>query len=303
MKIQLILLVYLLSFTAGFSQSAELTTPPKTLKVLSWNIYMLPGIVPVKGRVDRAEAIGEVLSKGEYDVIVFQEAFHHGARKKILESLSAVYPYQSGPANLKALSYKTNSGLWIFSKYPIVSSHAMIFKNRSGIDAFSRKGALLTEINIDNNIVQVVGTHLQSSGPDWIRHSQCVEFYHRLLKPYYKDGVPQIICGDFNIAKNNDEVYHQMLQTLGAVDGEMSGELPFSYDRLHNDLQVDKGTKQDLIDYILIRNHDNHDEASDLTRRIRPLRKQWCREHNDLSDHYALEAELHIGNMSLARKD
>ena len=98
---------------------------------------MLPGVVRVKGKGERADAIGGILKDSDYDVIVFQEAFQRKARKKIFRQLHEKYPYQSGPANQKLISYKTNSGLWIFSKHPIVSSESIIFKNKSGIDAVS----------------------------------------------------------------------------------------------------------------------------------------------------------------------
>ncbi len=47
---------------------------PQKLKLLSWNIYMLPGVISnLNGR--RAEAIGKWLAASDYDIVVFQEAF------------------------------------------------------------------------------------------------------------------------------------------------------------------------------------------------------------------------------------
>jgi endonuclease/exonuclease/phosphatase family metal-dependent hydrolase len=230
------------------------------------------------------------LKDSDYDVIVFQEAFQRKARKRIFRQLHEQYPYQSGPANQKLISYKTNSGLWIFSKHPIVSSHSIIFKNKSGIDAFSRKGALIAEVMVNGNAIQIAGTHLQNSGHPWIRQSQCVEFYNRLLKPFYRENVPQIVCGDFNINRKKEEEYNFMLQTLRATDGELAGTLQYSYDRLQNDLHVEAGESRDLIDYILLRDPSN--QFASTSREIKAIRKSWDRIHTDLSDHFALEAEL-----------
>ncbi len=289
MKIQLILLISFLTFKIGLGQSDQPLSPPNKIKVLSWNIYMLPGVVKVKGKTARASAIGETLKDSDYDVIVFQEAFHHKSRRRIQKLVEINFPYQAGPANQKLISLKTNSGIWIFSKYPIISTRSIIFKNRSGIDAFSRKGALLAEIEINHQRVQVAGTHLQNSGPAWIRQSQCVEFYHRILKPELKPGVPQIICGDFNIDQKQEEEYKAMLQNLNATNGDLSGEFQFSYDRSLNDLHVEAGSEKDLLDYILIRNHSEYDI---LTRKILAFRRPWAYNHADLSDHFALEAEV-----------
>jgi endonuclease/exonuclease/phosphatase family metal-dependent hydrolase len=296
MKTQLILLISVLSLKIGSCQSEQTSSPPTKLKILSWNIYMLPGIVTVKGKSQRAQAIGEVLSESDYDVIVFQEAFHQPSRKKIYRLLKDKFPYQAGPANQKLLSLKTNSGIWIFSKHPIVSTKSIIFKNRSGIDAFSRKGALLAEISFHHKRIQIAGTHLQNSGPSWIKQTQCVEFYHRILKPEFKAGVPQVICGDFNINQNNSEEYRSMLQNLNAADIELSAGLMHSYDRARNDLHVEKGTQADLIDYILVRNQGDFEVAST---KIVAIRKKWCARHADLSDHFALETELQIANTNV----
>jgi endonuclease/exonuclease/phosphatase family metal-dependent hydrolase len=291
MKIRLILLISLLSTNFGFSQKDQLHSPQEKVKILSWNIYMLPGIVMVKGKTERAKAIGEILKNSDYDVIVFQEAFQRRARQKIYKQLKDNFPYQSGPANQKLVSLKTNSGIWIFSKHPIVAAKSIIFNSRSGIDAFSRKGGLIAEVMIGKTPIQVAGTHLQNSGQPWIRQSQCVEFYNRLLKPFQKNGVPQILCGDFNINKDQEE-YTFMLQALQAKDGELQGDQLHSYDRQLNDLHVEAGEKKDLIDYILIRDQNN--QIMGATRQIKRIKKPWDRYHSDLSDHFALEAEIHF---------
>ncbi len=296
MKFQLILLISFISLQIGFCQS-QTSSPPAKIKILSWNIYMLPGMVMKGGKVERAAAIGKILKESDYDVIVFQEAFHRRARKKIYQQLKDAFPYQTGPANQQLISYKTNSGIWIFSKHPIVASQAIIFKNRSGIDAFSRKGGLIAELLIDQTLVQVAGTHLQNSGPAWIRQSQCVEFYNRLLKPMQKEGVPQILCGDFNINREKEEEYHFMLQTLHATDGELCGNVKHTYDRQQNDLHVEAGQKKDLIDYILIRDSEN--QVVGTSREIKIIRESWHRQHADLSDHFALAAEIQFAQPAL----
>jgi endonuclease/exonuclease/phosphatase family metal-dependent hydrolase len=299
MKIRLIFFISFFTFEIGFCQSMQSPPPLEKIKILSWNIYMLPSIIAGKGKMERAEAIGQSLKGSDYDVIVFQEAFHRKARKKIFSQLREKFAYQTGPANQKLISCKTNSGIWIFSKHPILESHSIIFKNRSGVDALSRKGGLIAEIMIGKTVIQVVGTHLQNSGQAWIRQSQCVEFYNRLLKPFYKEGVPQVVCGDFNINREGEE-YNFMLQTLQATDGELLGELKHTYDRAQNDLHVESGTKRDLIDYILIRDQAN--QFASTSRQIKMIRENWATNHADLSDHFALEAEIKFAYPTLFSK-
>ena len=182
----------------------------KKIKVLSWNIYMLPGFLGT-GKLSRAEAIGRLLAVSDYDVIVFQEAFHGNSRNIISRQLQPAFPFQAGPANQKSMSLKTNSGIWILSKYPIERTQSLVFKTRHGIDALSRKGALLVEINIHGQLIQVIGTHLQNSGSEWRRYSQCVELHNRLLMPQERLAVPQIICGDFNIDRYRSSEGYQYI--------------------------------------------------------------------------------------------
>jgi phospholipase C len=268
------------------------------IRVLSWNIYMLPGLFG-SGNVLRAEAIGRALSSGDYDVIVFQEAFDQKARRVISGLLAKTYPYQVGPANQKLFSIKTNSGLWIFSRYPISEAHSIVFQTRHGLDALSRKGALLAELNVNGNHIQIVATHLQNSGETWRKQSQCSEIYTNLLKKYQRTGIPQIVCGDFNINRHVTTVdYQLMLKTLDVVDCNSGMENAFSYDRFANDLHVERGSDRDLIDYILIRNNLSFTDSNNG--KIRVFQKQWNNTHKDLSDHYSLETEVTFRNLTEA---
>lgn len=250
---------------------------------------MLPGFLGY-GKLERSKAIGNLLAKTDYDVIVFQEAFYGPARKHIHDLLKSAFPFQAGPANRKAFSIRTNSGLWIFSKHPIVQDVSIAYETRYGIDAMSRKGALLIELVVGGQHIQVIATHLQNAGNSWRKQGQCAELFHRILKQYERPGVPQIICGDFNIDRYQAaDDYRSMLSTLRATDTDVSAET-FSYDRLTNDLEVKNGTNRELIDFVLTRTN----EARLLFRKqsIKIFRQAWHTNHQDLSDHYAIEAEL-----------
>ncbi|HRG89875.1 MAG TPA: hypothetical protein PLW44_12705, partial [Chitinophagales bacterium] len=93
------------------------TEEGRNLKILSWNIYMLPNIVPGKeSKIERAHAIVEELKKDSFDVIVFQEAFLTDARTIISEGLKDKYPYAYGPANSGGFTIRASSGVWVISK-------------------------------------------------------------------------------------------------------------------------------------------------------------------------------------------
>ena len=85
-------------------------SPDNQLKILSWNIKMLPApygwfLKPYK----RAENIIQSLKESdEYDIIFFQEAFSGSIRRKIYSELESIYPYAIEPDDQTAF-YKSNS--------------------------------------------------------------------------------------------------------------------------------------------------------------------------------------------------
>ncbi len=296
MKASVLVIASMFFAPSVLSQPDSLQFGAVNLKVLSWNIYMLPGIVS-SNQAARAEAIGELLATTDYDIIAFQEAFHRKARKIISRHLQPAFSFQAGPANQKGIAFRTHSGLWVFSKHPIVATHTISFRTRKGADALSRKGALLIEIEVGQERVQIINTHLQNAGDPWLKHSQCVELFHRLLKVHQRHGVPQIVCGDFNFNRHEDsDNYHQVLKTLDGDDGNIASEMKYSYDRQGNDLHVERGNKQELIDYILVRSNRCWFQSAE--RYVRRFQKRWHKSHADLSDHYPIEALLQFQNQT-----
>ena len=276
------------------AQQDTTASAAEKIKILSWNIYMLPGFLG-PGKMLRAEAIGNILASSDYDVIVSQEAFHKKTRNIISRLLQPAFPFQSGPSQGQSLSLRVNSGLWIVSRYPIKEVHSIIFKAHHGVDALSRKGALMVTVKVNTQSVQIVGTHLQNGGKEWRRENQCTELFQKLLKKFQEPGVPQIVCGDFNIDRHSLEPHYLgMLQTLNANDRGATDDNIYSCDGLLNDLRKESGNRRDLIDYILIRENLAWVDSGD--RKVRIFQHRWHSLHQDLSDHYSLEAVVRFRN-------
>ncbi len=185
----------------------------KELKILSWNIYMLPYISLFNKNGERAKTIAEKLHDSDYQIIVFQEAFSSKCRNILAKGLLKEYPFQYGPANRNNLPFKTNSGLWVVSKIPLTELGEFQFSSSAGFDIVARKGAVLFQRNFRGSIFQLLTTHLQADNLSEIRCRQCAEIKEHLLNPYYQKDIPQLICGDFNIEMDDRHNYQQMLQT------------------------------------------------------------------------------------------
>lgn len=280
-------LFWLMMQTTHAQEKPQIFEDATQLKVLSWNIYMLPPLIFFNGKQKRARAIGQLLRDSDYDVIVFQEAFHHGARWRIKRWLRDIYPYQIGPANIHYVSLRASSGVWIVSKVPIKKVESICFKKRWGFDnRMARKGALMVEGEKDGQRFQIVGTHLNAGGPAEVRLSQVAAIQEELLEPYAQPDVPQIICGDFNIAKGTD-TYQKTLDILKVEDGDLKGKRNATYDR-ENDMN--NGEVRRIIDFIFYRS--NGRKTKSIVRHIPKIQHRWHKKHIDLTDHNPVEAVI-----------
>jgi endonuclease/exonuclease/phosphatase family metal-dependent hydrolase len=205
------------------------------LKILSWNIYMLPGISLFNGNTKRAKLIAEKLHNTDYQIIVFQEAFSSVCRGILSKALKDTYPYQYGPVNKNHPPFKTNSGLWVVSKFPLEELDEIRYNVSKGYDKIARKGAAIFQGQFNGTEFQLITTHLQADATSEIRERQCNEIMDKLLNKYYQPNIPQIICGDFNIEMDNKKDYPVMLQTLDATNGEITGDRT-TYDEVFNTL-------------------------------------------------------------------
>ncbi|MFN8286437.1 MAG: endonuclease/exonuclease/phosphatase family protein [Chitinophagales bacterium] len=290
-------LLFVLTILIGFScystpannseaVQADSISEAADLKILSWNIYMLPPVVAKKGKRPRAHAIVEELKKGEFDVIVFQEAFLTAARQIIGEGLKEVYPYAYGPINRKP-GLKISGGVWVLSKMPMKPLSTIEFTDCATWDCMSRKGAVLLEGEWKGKTFQVLGTHLQADGYDIIRQKQMDDIYMNLLMPYKKDSVPQIVCGDMNTEQEMKEYYCSMLECLDAENGNLDGIETCSYNGVDNEIAESVwGKKKTNLDYILLRRNNTKIKA--VKRYISVLKKG--KKH--LSDHYGVVCEV-----------
>lgn len=283
--------------------NTTLTYSQDSLSLLSWNIQMLP-IIKSNSKPVRAKAIINQLNLRDYDVIVFQELFQKRSRRIIRNGLVKKYPYHTPVLNKKSIAFKTNGGVMLFSKYPIKNIYEVRYSSRSGIDKMSRKGALMAELEVNGRIIQVAGTHLQAFGAQEIMYDQ----YRQLasfLDKYKKENTPQIICGDFNTIKvippklpadisrsfiDRLARYAVMLETLKASDGDLSGDQQFTMDRPYNDLCTTRKEYRLLLDYVLLRPNGVTDLS--VKRQVQIIKQRWSEEHEDLSDHYGLEAVI-----------
>lgn len=254
---------------------------------------MLPYISLFNQNDKRAKTIAAKLNNSDYEIIVFQEAFSLKCRRVLAKNLLAKYPYQYGPANKNILPLRTNSGLWVVSKIPLKQLGQFQFSTCKGYDRVARKGAVLFEGCFNDSKFQLLTTHLQADHTQAVRNQQCAEIKEHLLNPFFRNDTPQFICGDFNIDRNDESNYQQMIEMLDAKNGEISGNLKITFDKENNNLAYKAKGKSKLIDYVLVRNSELIDN---IDRRIHTFFDKIGNQDSNLSDHYAMEFDIKFPN-------
>lgn len=273
--------------TSNFEASNE-SNSRSDLKIITWNIFMLPSFITKTDIAKRSIAIAEYIYESDFDIILFQEAFSEISRDIIYSFVCEKYPYAFGPANKSFSKLRLNSGLWVLSRIPLKFVGQIEFRRASGFDRLAKKGAMMLEGDCNGMRFQIVNTHLNAGNNQSVRVKQYNQLRSELLDRYKRENVIQIIGGDFNINKYETHSYKNMLKDLNVVDDYSMPQ--YSYHCGLNDLINMPNKKPTLIDYIFLRNHllkNIHIKTNVLK-----VKKKWSDKYQDLSDHYPVSAIL-----------
>lgn len=176
----------------------------KNIKLLQWNIFMLP--LPVGYAHDpacRSKQIREQLINSGADIIALNASFNRlHVVKNISIPLKARYPHQMVSLPESQGKRKVNGGLSLLSKYPISSQHHEAFKSCRGSDCLSNKGFLHAVLNVDRQRkLNVIVTHLNSGlgqANQDVRLEQVAQLNAYLKKNKDIAQWPAVMLGDLN---------------------------------------------------------------------------------------------------------
>jgi endonuclease/exonuclease/phosphatase family metal-dependent hydrolase len=245
---------------------------------------MLPSFIYFTGKRQRSTAIGKYLKSSDYDIVVLQETFKHGARRRIKRQTKETFQYKIGPAFRRYVSLRTSSGVWILSKYPIKTLGKTKYKEKEGFDnKMARKGALMVQMNKNGTLYNFIGTHINAGGSAATKCSQVVQI-QQLIEKKHNDSIPLFVCGDFNIDKTEKE-YQFILDTLNVTDGPLTGR-QCTVDGSSNDFHVGE-QKCEVIDFIFY--SEKSIQPNQVYRRLPIIEYKWSDMHKSLSDHEPVE--------------
>ena len=103
--IKKIIYLYLLCqfFIVPNELKATKATENDTIKIVSWNIKMVPKVLGLftksarKKQKDRAPRIIQYLNNTDFDIVILQELFDQSITKKFSKDLRTNYPYILSP--------------------------------------------------------------------------------------------------------------------------------------------------------------------------------------------------------------
>lgn len=255
------------------------------LNVLSYNVWGLPGLLGTK-RKERFERLGATLNA--YDVVALQEAFSDD-----IEALkqSSGFPHHFRLDNGTLL--KTNSGLYILSKYPITKTASTTFNHCTGANCLANKGVLMVRVEHPKiGPVDVYTTQFQDDDSAKAKTIRTTE-NNRVLQEFIlrnSSSYPVIIAGDFNSVPDQAE-YADLMKRMPLTDvySRLNPKDPGYTLTPDNPMTGGEGTPK-RVDYIFALQKTGVE--------ITPLESKVTHQQPVdgvvLSDHYGVSAKLRI---------
>ena len=260
-------------------------TQNDTIKIVSWNIKMVPKSLAIitksarKKQKERAPKIIQYLNNTNFDIIVLQELFDKPITKKFAADLSINYPYILSPIK-EGFSMKMTSGVMILSKYPYELINHEIFNVSKKTDNAAQKACSLVKININGKKILLGGIHLDSKNKE-SRILQCELTSEKIIKPFINDTIPMFLVGDFNV--NKTSASYDSLSTLFDLENyQLNDDRPYTFDEFNS--WNEKGYKA-WIDFIFYQDSDKIEVLDQYI--LRPV-MTYKKTKMDLSDHYQI---------------
>lgn len=297
-------LLMTLSLVLAFSAKAS------ELRLLTWNVFMLPSPIKSSKQKMRTESIVQELAarQDQYDVMVFQEVFSGRFRKQLTEKLKSTHPHSYHMGKGSRILHPFGPGLLILSKYPFEIKDKVYYNKCSGADCLSTKGAFLAEVSLPTQKhVQIIVTHLQAGQKPKkrkIRATQ-VDQLRAFMQENKRAHIPQILAGDLNINGMNTEEFPEVINHLAmsapfdTVAPETVAEvslierfLRFASSRATETECFGKPRRDSEArhDHIWIGDEDQQTEVKSLG--VTPIRAMVNGAACDLSDHLPLSLHL-----------
>ena len=290
----------------------------KSIRFLQYNAFWRPTMLHFGREEYMRERSMLVLDKiQDFDVVCLEEAFQFGStivRNFAEAAKQRGFKYICSSKNPPLLTRQVvDPGLLVLSKYPILETANIRYRDGCGFDSFSAKGAVYVKIQIDETKhIHLFSTHLQASyqrGPTsedvGIRCRQ-LDHLSRFMKEKVTDGYPVVVLGDFNVDSRKGTEYELLMQHLNLDEYNVTNTLYASNNNEHVvtfgesqgdwiadkvlTVQPDWGTNQSL-DYIFLLTKKDSPLEVTFDTKVNKMTVEG-RPYPQLSDHYGVESTM-----------
>ena len=179
------------------SDAAGEETGAYTFRVLTYNVCGLPDLFTYDRNLanmdKRFKYIGEKLKA--YDIVGLQEAFV--SKRTIIEDKLSNYFLTHGTDT--GMSGQFGSGVYTFSKWPILRSYYERWRISEGPDSLSHKGFVLATTHVNEELaIDVYNLHAQAGGKKEIGVDNMHQLVEAMKLMSFGTGKPILLIGDFN---------------------------------------------------------------------------------------------------------
>ncbi len=292
----LFFLMLIAAIFIGASRGTAADAPKANLKILTWNIQMLPALDFLSNDLQkkqslRAPWIIEYLNKQDYDIVALEEVIDRKITEQFKAGLRDQYPYIIAPPS-KAGIAGASGGVFIASRIPLKYLTHIVYKNVAGVDRLAEKGCLLVEGERDGVKFQLAATHLQAGHND-MKEKEIQEIFDGIIKPYRQKGVPQFLVGDLNVASDTADErsrWKMLLKTTEMKEYPTDDPRPWSVDNENSWNRRDKHGER--IDHVLL--NPRGTKSTIVRQTIQRAFKEHDGQRMDYADHYGVIAEVLI---------
>ena len=223
------------------------------LKFLTYNIMLKPSDLLILNNEYKAERSKLFAANylAAFDLVCFQETFDtcHSIKEQLLEAAAELgfshFVKSAAPPLLSTFS--VDGGLTILSRKPIVAADELTFPPGYGLDRVSSKGCLYAAVEVaPGKRVHVFNAHTQAHycfhGEEKVyvyrlkRLNQLMRmraFVAEMLREHFVEGDLAVMCGDFNVDWNVEEMYRDyacMLSKVHELDASFLRPFENEYD-------------------------------------------------------------------------
>ncbi|MCX7114600.1 MAG: endonuclease/exonuclease/phosphatase family protein [Gammaproteobacteria bacterium] len=210
----------------------------KSVRIMTFNVSMGLEVINTFSGLSRSTAEAVVLVatnllESDAQVVCLQECFDIQASRSLSEKLKEKYPYQI--LNIGPNKFGLNSGLAMFSQFPLEKPRFYKHTTTAGYCRFAKKGTLVSQVNLGKERIVVSNTHL-TAFPDYdtpgaaeARIKQMRVWREEFLPDYKKStNVTQDVlvfqCGDFNSSPQLPCLWPEWPSILGTDQEAQSSE-------------------------------------------------------------------------------